>query len=182
MKGVISGVCYLHQKNIVHRDLKPQNILIKSIDDLSTVKLIDFGLGRQNKNSQLSNDLYCGTLPYMAPEVAMEQMYTKSVDLWAIGIIMHLAITGKHPFLKEHDSYETFKEKLKSIQVVNPDPIMSELAQNLFSKLVAVKPHQRYNVQDCLQHPWITRNLSNDIPLSFLEKVSKLETERKLHN
>lgn len=118
----------------------------------------------------------------MAPEVAAEQMYTKSVDLWAIGIIMHLATTGKHPFLKEHDSYETFKEKLKSIQVVNPDPNMSELAQNLFSKLVAVKPHQRYNVQDCLQHPWITRNLSNDIPLSFLEKVSKLETERKLHN
>jgi serine/threonine protein kinase len=182
MKGIINGVSYLHQKNIVHRDLKPQNILIEKMDDLSTVKLIDFGLGRQNKNSELSNDLYCGTLTYMAPEVAMGQMYTKSVDVWAIGIIMHIAITGKHPFYDHHDSYDAFKDKLKNIKSVVPHSSISDLAQSLLHKLVAVKPHQRYNVQDCLQHPWVTRDLQHDVPLSFLEKVGNLEMERKLHN
>jgi serine/threonine protein kinase len=65
----------------------------------------------------------------MAPEVAMGQTYKKSIDIWAIGIIMHIAITGgKHPFLTESDSYESFKEKLKNLEVVNPDPSLSELA------------------------------------------------------
>jgi len=46
MKGILSGVEYIHKNNIVHRDLKPHNIMIKDSNDLSTVKLIDFGLGR----------------------------------------------------------------------------------------------------------------------------------------
>ena len=81
----------------------------------------------------------------MAPEVCMGQNYTKSVDVWALGIIMHIAISGgKHPFLASGDTYETFKEKLKSIKKVKPDKVMSKLATNLFQKLTAIKPNQRY--------------------------------------
>jgi serine/threonine protein kinase len=63
-------VSYIHKNDIIHRDLKPQNLLIEDIEDLSTIKLIDFGLGEQHKNSLQSKDEYCGTLTYMAPEVA----------------------------------------------------------------------------------------------------------------
>jgi serine/threonine protein kinase len=56
--------------------------------------LIDFGLGQK----QLNSDFYCGTVPYMAPEVMKNGTYTKSVDIWSIGIIMHIILTGgKHP-------------------------------------------------------------------------------------
>lgn len=73
--------------------------------------------------------MYCGTLTFMAPEVATGQTYNKSVDIWALGIIMHIAITGgRHPFLTESDSYDSFKEKLKKIETVIPDPSLSELA------------------------------------------------------
>jgi len=51
MKGILSGVAYIHDKGIIHRDLKPQNILIDDVNDLSTIKLIDFGLGKQNVRS-----------------------------------------------------------------------------------------------------------------------------------
>lgn len=108
----------------------------------------------------------------------MGQTYSKSVDIWAIGIIMHLAITGgKHPFLNESDSYESFKAKLKNIQEVKPHSNLSELAQSLFIKLVALKPHQRYIAADAMIHPWITREMSTDIPLSYLEKVNNFENE-----
>lgn len=55
-----------------------------------------------------------GTLMYMAPEVAMNQEYTKSVDIWALGIIMHKLLThGRHPFFaKNLDSKERFVKKL----------------------------------------------------------------------
>ena len=45
MRGILRGTAYIHQKDIMHRDMKPQNMLIKDLDDLSTVQLIDFGLG-----------------------------------------------------------------------------------------------------------------------------------------
>jgi serine/threonine protein kinase len=87
----------------------------------------------------------------MAPEVAMGVNYNKSVDIWAIGIIMHIAITGgKHPFLTDGDTYESFKGKLKNLEIVKPFNALSELAQNLFAKLVALKPHQRYIAHDAL--------------------------------
>ena len=70
----------------------------------------------------------------MAPEVAFQHEYTKSVDVWAIGIIMHYLMTGgKHPFfVKDVDNTQTFKEKLKALKKVEPDPSFSWLAKNLF--------------------------------------------------
>ena len=98
MRGILRGTAYIHQKDIMHRDMKPQNMLIKDLDDLSTVQLIDFGLGQVHKDSTHTNDEYCGTLTFMAPEVMNHKNYTRSVDIWAIGIIMHMVLTGgKHP-------------------------------------------------------------------------------------
>jgi len=79
--------------------------------------LIDFGLGEQNLNTFKANDLYCGTLTFMAPEVADKKKYSKSVDIWAIGIIMHIIVTGgKHPILKSDDDYSTYSAKLKKLK------------------------------------------------------------------
>lgn len=82
------------------------------MNDLKSVKIIDFGFGDLNK-SNASYDAHVGTLVYMAPEVAFEHTYSKSVDVWAIGIIMHYIITGQHPFyVKETDNTQSFKKKL----------------------------------------------------------------------
>jgi serine/threonine protein kinase len=81
---------------------------------LSTCKVIDFGLSAKYKISEGGMDQHCGTLIYMAPEVALSQDYTKSVDIWSIGIIMYVALTGgKHPlYIDNEDSIETYKKKL----------------------------------------------------------------------
>lgn len=97
MNSVLSAVSYIHDKNVIHRDLKLANILISDLSNLRSVKIIDFGFGHQ-KHSSTNYDEHVGTLVYMAPEVAFEHEYTKSVDVWATGIIMHYVITGKHPF------------------------------------------------------------------------------------
>lgn len=80
MRGILLAVSYMHEKNIVHRDLKPgknflhlkfsENILISDKSDLSSCKVIDFGLSAKHMMSKGTMDLHCGTLIYMAPEVA----------------------------------------------------------------------------------------------------------------
>lgn len=74
----------------------------------------------------------------MAPEVVFKSEYTKSVDIWAIGIIMHFLLTGKHPFYeKGKDNRESFMNKLKRDKV-EADESLSWLARNLFQRLMAV--------------------------------------------
>ena len=66
IKEVLSAIAYLHQNQICHRDLKPENIMFSRENDISSIKIIDFGLSLQNFDSLCNSD-YCGTLIYMAP-------------------------------------------------------------------------------------------------------------------
>jgi len=77
---------------------------------------------------------HVGTLTYMAPEVAIHEEYTKSVDIWAVGIIMHKVLTGnKHPFFdKKKDNVALYKKKLAKLKKVEPLANFSWLATNLF--------------------------------------------------
>jgi serine/threonine protein kinase len=69
MKGIFSALEYLHDHvNVIHRDLKPENIVIVDYDDLSSVKLIDFGLAVKSTKSSIQDYAKCGTLLYTPPE------------------------------------------------------------------------------------------------------------------
>ena len=110
MKGILSAVTYIHEKGIIHRDLKTENILIAKDADVSSVKIIDFGFGKKSMATFSNSTNHVGTLVYMAPEVAFQHEYTKSVDIWAIGIIMHKVLTrDKHPFHSRKDNPRIFK-------------------------------------------------------------------------
>ena len=119
-----------------------------------------------------------GTLMYMAPEVALNQEYTKSVDIWALGIIMHMLLTGgRHPFYSKSDSKDKFLKKLQSLKKVEVNNNISWLAQNLIQRLLGVHAHQRYTGNDILRHPWITRRQFDQIPQSFMDQMQLLEYE-----
>ena len=61
---------------------------------MKTLKIIDFGLGDEINIFQInSNSNYCGTLLYMAPEILTRKSFTKSIDIWSIGIIMYMALS-----------------------------------------------------------------------------------------
>lgn len=115
MKGIISAVSYIHSKGIVHRDLKPENILIQNPNDPNSIKVIDFGLSAKfDQNSLSLLDARCGTLIFMAPEIIQKHEYSKSVDIWSIGIIMYILISGgDHPLYNDTDTKEQFKARLQ---------------------------------------------------------------------
>lgn len=108
LKSLLSAVEHVHQKNYVHRDLKPENILINNENDLSSVKLADFGLSASFRlNTAYSLNEKMGTLLFMAPEQTKNYSYGKviiiklkflqRIDMWACGVVMYMLIEGKHP-------------------------------------------------------------------------------------
>ena len=99
LRSILSALAHMHEKDTLHRDLKPSNILLTDRKDLSSVKIIDFGLSEKYViMDEFSNEQ--GTLFYMAPEVVKGNgKISKSVDIWAIGIIMYQMLSGGlHPY------------------------------------------------------------------------------------
>ena len=94
-KQLVDGVSYLHKNNIAHRDLKLENILI---DDNKNIKVIDFGFSLVTPRNKPLN-VCCGTPSYMAPElIAKKNYYGHLVDIWALGILLFVLLSGYFPF------------------------------------------------------------------------------------
>ena len=172
IKEVLSAIAYLHQNQICHRDLKPENIMFSKENDLSSIKIIDFGLSLQNVDSLFNSD-YCGTLIYMAPEEIERKSYYLSVDIWSIGILMYMLLNkGEHPFYHENDNRETFLRNLKENKSLVFNNKISFMAMHLIKKLLEYDPIKRYKASDALKHPWITRNPEDKIPQTFNEQLN----------
>ena len=82
--------------SIIHRDLKPENILIESKDNLE-IRIADFGFSCIFDRTE-GLDLKLGSPHYMAPEIINHQNYNEKVDIWAIGVITFVLLTGNIPF------------------------------------------------------------------------------------
>ncbi|KAG2061980.1 CMGC MAPK protein kinase [Suillus hirtellus] len=99
---ILRGLKSIHSADIVHRDLKPANLLLNANCDL---KVCDFGLARSvkattpgAKETGLMTE-YVATRWYRAPEIMLSfKMYTKAIDLWAVGCILAEMLTGKPLF------------------------------------------------------------------------------------
>ena len=181
IKQILLAVHYLHLHNICHRDIKPQNILLKRKNDISNIKLIDFGLSVKNFENIGENKI-CGTWAYMSPEMLFNHKYYKPIDLWAIGIIMYQLLNdGQHPFYKKG---MTKKELLKNIKSKNIPYLenISPLANNLLQQLLNKDLSLRITSTLALKHPWITRNESDPIPLNIYEEVNNIILKNKMIN
>ena len=172
IKEVLSAIAYLHQNQICHRDLKPENIMFSRENDISSIKIIDFGLSLQNFDSLCNSD-YCGTLIYMAPEEIERKSYYLSVDIWSIGILMYMLLNkGEHPFYHNGDTKKTFLNNLKNNTGLVFNNKISFMAMHLIKKLLEYDPIKRYKANDALKHPWITRNPEDKIPQTFNEQLN----------
>lgn len=103
LKMILDGIQYLHSVGITHRDLKPENILYYHPGNDSRIIITDFGLAAIRSPADIFMNTDCGTVEYMAPEVIMRRPYTNAVDMWSIGVITYILLSGKMPFPVKHN-------------------------------------------------------------------------------
>mmetsp|Transcript_38638 Transcript_38638/g.109276 ORF Transcript_38638/g.109276 Transcript_38638/m.109276 type:complete len:369 (-) Transcript_38638:409-1515(-) len=164
LQQILLGVRYLHSRGIVHRDLKLENLVLVNRRHDSPVKIADFGLSKILDPQTLLKTI-CGSPQYVAPEVlAVGESaydYTPAVDMWSVGVILFILLSGYSPF--DDDNDQILFEKIKQGVYDTDDPVwddVSDLGKDLVAKLLTVDASCRLSAVEALGHPWIQYALS----------------------
>lgn len=155
MKQILEGVQHMHDRDVLHLDLKPENIMLVRPDS-KQIKLIDFGLARKYVPGSNLKIMF-GTPEFVAPEVLTYDTITPATDLWSVGVIAYVLMSGLSPFMGETDA-----ETLINVQMAEwdfDDLVFQECSpsvRNFISSLLVLEPDERATVDKCLQQEWIT--------------------------
>jgi len=158
IRQCLEGVSYLHRNGVAHRDLKPENVLYHSVRKV--VKIIDFGLSKQftkspyGSRSRLVSSV--GTPEYSAPEVFAGVEYDNSVDIWSLGVICYVLLSGFTPFEGDNRAQVMMNIKNYNYNFVGEEwEDISEDAKD-FIQSILVQPTKRPTTLDLLDSSWIT--------------------------
>ncbi|XP_037671968.1 myosin light chain kinase 3 isoform X2 [Choloepus didactylus] len=168
-KQICEGVHYLHQHYILHLDLKPENILCVNQTG-HQVKIIDFGLARRYKPREKLKVNF-GTPEFLAPEVVNYEFVSFPTDMWSVGVITYMLLSGLSPFLGETDA-ETMNFIMNCSWDFDADAFegLSEEAKDFVSRLLVKEKSYRMSATQCLKHEWV-----NNLPA----KASKCKVHLK---
>lgn len=206
-RDIASALHFLHSKGMAHRDLKPENILCQWRDQVLPVKICDFDLGASIKvNSRSATPVttpeLCtpvGSAEYLAPEVVEafinDMSYDKRCDLWSLGVIVYIMLSGKVPFTAKcgvdcgwdrgaecRDCQQHLFERIQAGVYDFPPgdwDRISDDAKDLIRHLLQHDVTMRYSAADVLHHSWIT---SGQVPSTQLTTPSVLKRNNSVRD
>ncbi|NWZ80509.1 MYLK3 kinase, partial [Poecile atricapillus] len=175
-KQICEGVHYLHQHYILHLDLKPENILCVSHTG-NQIKIIDFGLARRYKPCEKLKVNF-GTPEFLAPEVVNYDFVSFPTDMWSVGVITYMLLSGLSPFLGETDA-ETMNYVVNCSWDFDAEAFeqLSEDAKDFISRLLVKEKSCRMSATQCLKHEWL-----NNLPAKAQKSNFRLKSQLLLQS
>lgn len=174
-KQVLDAMAHLHSLKIAHLDLKPENLML-SAKNSDIIKVVDFGLAKR-----MNKRVVCmqGTPEFVPPEViALDPLSTYS-DMWSVGVIVYIMVSGYSPFMGDDDNetygniamcdYEFYEDEFAKI---------SDECKDFIKSLLVMKPTDRMSATDALRHVWITSRDDNDTRIEN-QKIKRFLAQRK---
>ncbi|XP_014603957.1 PREDICTED: death-associated protein kinase 1-like isoform X5 [Polistes canadensis] len=155
VRQVLMALSHLHSHQVAHLDIKPENILLSSPPPMPSIKLIDLGLSHRLVPGSEHRALF-GTPEFVAPEIVNYEPLSLGTDLWAVGVLTYILLSGASPFLGE-DKQETYANVAACQYQFDNEYFsnVSEIAKDFIRSLLIKDPKERGSAESCLKHPWI---------------------------
>ena len=173
---ILNALNYLHNHGVVHRDLKLDNILLMSPEPCTRVVLADFGIAKRLQSITGRMHTVVGTPEYCAPEVGFkanrlkylefskaatfsqeQQGYDKKCDLWSLGVVTHIMLTGISPFFGDGSEKSIIENSKRGILDFSPGQWLniSTAGRDFVSELLQVEVNKRLDTDGAFAHQWI---------------------------
>ncbi|XP_063990797.1 death-associated protein kinase 1-like isoform X2 [Diachasmimorpha longicaudata] len=175
VRQVLMALSHLHSHQVAHLDIKPENILLSTPPPMPNIKLIDLGLSHRLAPGSELRALF-GTPEFVAPEIVNYEPLSLGTDLWAVGVLTYILLSGASPFLGE-DKQETYAN-VAACQYQFDDEYfgnVTEIAKDFIRSLLVKDPKERGSAESCLKHPWILTEseTSQDLSGAMISAVKR---------
>ena len=152
---MLKAMAYCHAHKVAHCDMKPKNLLLMSEDNHSYIKVADFGFAAHCHTEKCLTK-QCGTPFFVSPEILMRQSYDQQTDMWSVGCIMFLLLSGNLPF-NGRSQKELFRKIVSGKYEFKEEGWdgVSEDAKDLVKKLLVLDPDERITASQALRHRWM---------------------------
>ncbi|CAK7306586.1 Striated muscle preferentially expressed protein kinase [Vulpes lagopus] len=154
MQQVLEGICYLHENHVLHLDVKPENLMVwDGAEGEEQVRICDFGNAQELTPGEPQ---YCryGTPEFVAPEIVNQTPVSGVTDVWPVGVVAFLCLTGISPFVGEND--RTTLMNIRNYNVAFEETTFLSLSREArgFLIKVLVQDRLRPTAEETLEHPW----------------------------
>ncbi|CAK89488.1 unnamed protein product (macronuclear) [Paramecium tetraurelia] len=175
IKIILTALKYLEINNIIHRDIKLENILLQKQNDITSLKIIDFGLAIYALPEQKVS--ICGTPGYIAPEILknsnVDDYFTPKCDIFSAGVIFYKLLTKKTLFRAQNTMEIMEQNKLCQVNYQDIQYKLQKEAVSLLKSMLDPNPKTRFSAAQCLEHPYFSCKLENiNILQEILDKAT----------
>ncbi|KAK0138905.1 Triple functional domain protein [Merluccius polli] len=162
LQDVLEALHYLHNSRIVHLDVKPENLLVaQTSGGQPSIKLTDFGDAVQLNSAHYVHPLL-GSPEFASPELVLGEPVSPSSDLWSLGVVTYVLLSGASPFLDE--STEETCLNICRLDFSFPRDYfqgVGQAARDFVCLLLRTDPSRRPPARLCLQEPWLQGSVAD---------------------
>ncbi|XP_028991624.1 kalirin isoform X3 [Betta splendens] len=188
IRETLEALQHLHTCRVAHLDLKPENIMVDLHAPTPCVKLVDLGDAVQLSAHRRYVHLLLGNPEFAAPELICGSPVSVATDLWSVGVLAYVMLSGVSPFLDE--SPEETCVNICRLDFCFPDEYfsgVSQAARDFVSSVLQQDQRKRPSATSCLQHPWVGRGGAHGgehskTPLDTTRLATFIDRRRQLHD